>query len=66
MNNFSHVGTTSLFSIIKSAKFLIHTFFVSITVLRISAAIGMMKSLLKRLTDDKGKGERVQKLLTAY
>ena len=58
MNNFSHVGTTSLFSIIKSAKFLIHTIFVSITVLRASTFIGMIKALLKRLTDDKGKGER--------
>ena len=60
MSNFSHVGTKSLFSIIKSAKFLIHTVFVSITVLRVSTFIGMIKPLLKRLTDDKGKGEQVQ------
>ncbi|XP_028395691.1 solute carrier family 43 member 3-like [Dendronephthya gigantea] len=48
-------GTTSLFSMIKSPKFIIHTCFVSISVLRSTSIIGMINPLLKRLTDDEGK-----------
>ncbi|XP_028416746.1 solute carrier family 43 member 3-like [Dendronephthya gigantea] len=51
-------GTTSLFSMIKSPKFIIHTCFVSISVLRSTSIIGMINPLLKRLTDDEGKGDR--------
>ncbi|XP_028416745.1 solute carrier family 43 member 3-like [Dendronephthya gigantea] len=43
---------TSLYSIIKSTKFVMHTSFVSIASLRSFSVIGMINSLLRRLADD--------------